>query len=131
MHRKQNLLEQISFIWCYKSVGMNGEQSGLKNIRSCVISGIIWNSMLKYFIPCYEEKCYVLWLLIVEIFFFCWEKISAKKLLPGTCTMQYRQMFSICTGYVTAINCFSYFQLFSILFRLKKIKVNIQKPLRY
>lgn len=131
MHRKQNLLEQISFIWCYKSVGMNGEQSGLKNIRSCVISGIIWNSMLKYFIPCYEEKCYVLWLLIPGSwnFFLLLRKNICQKIT--TCTMQYRQMFSICTGYVTAINCFSYFQLFSILFRLKKIKVNIQKPLRY
>lgn len=81
-------------------------ESRLKNIRSCVISGIIWNSMLQYFIPCYEEKCDVLWLLI-EFFFFCWEKISAKKLLHVSCNT------GKCFQYVPeiAFHIFSYFQL--------------------
>lgn len=43
--------------------------------------------MFKYFILCYEEKCYVLWFLIVEIFFFCWEKIFVKKLLYVLCNI--------------------------------------------
>lgn len=119
--RKCNVLEGISFIWCYKSVGMNSEQSELKIIRSCVLFGIIWDTMLQYFVPCFEKsaKSYGYWLKVYPVL----KKRSAKTSMQAN-------------GFQYVLYSNKFLFRFSIIFQFfvsikRKININIQKPLQY